>query len=146
MKLNFLLLGYWVISDDVCLQKGSKYYPYLWQIQQSLFKPPRVLGILKSTECTIVPITSSSLLYTKQLPCPQMILNTYEQCLLIWFFSSQISKRSLQNRREEKISTELEFYIIAKNKVEQSTCAVGWEKTYVWLLVYHLVLVCHWEN
>lgn len=41
-------------------------------MQQPIFKPPIVLGILKSTECEIVLIISASHLDTKQLSCPKM--------------------------------------------------------------------------
>lgn len=67
--------------------------------------------------------------YTNQLPRPQMILNTHEQCLLICFFPLTNFYMFTSKQKNVKSSQlNWKFYIIAKDKVEQSTCALEWEK------------------
>lgn len=46
-------------------------------------------------------------------------------------FKTEDSKSSQLNRK---------LYTIGKNKMEQSTYRLEWEKTWVWIMVYHLLI------
>lgn len=90
-------------------------------MRQPIFKPPIVSGILKSTECAIVLIPSPSHLYTKQLLRPNMTLNTYKQCLLMQFFPHKFLNVHFKTEDSKSSQLNRKFYIIGKNKMEQST-------------------------
>lgn len=109
-------------------------------MQQPIFKPPIVLGILKSTECAIVLVISPSHLDTKQLSCPKMTLNTYKQYLLMRSFPHKFLNVHFKTEDSKSSQLNRKFYIIGKNKMEQSTYRLEWEKTRVWITVYHLLI------
>lgn len=70
-----------------------------------------------------------------------MTLDTYKQCLLMQFFPHKFLNVQFKTEDSKNSQLNRKFYIIGKNKMEQSTYGLEWEKIQFWIMVYHLLIV-----